>query len=125
MAKPQSVTVSAPIDTSATKTIVLCHGQSGEYLLKTLTFVPSEATTANASNKYVIAFTQGGTTIGTSLDSNTAAFEADTPQAVTLTQSAGASLEFGATDVLKIVATLTGSKDMAGTFVAAFEQVRV
>ena len=125
MSAPQSIVASASVDISATTVLGIVHGLSGEYLLKSLTFVPAAATAADGSNKYVLAFDQASTAVGTSLDSSSAAFVAGAAQAVTLTAAAAASLEFGTTDVLKITCTETGTATMAGTFFAAFEKVRV
>ena len=62
--------------------------------------------------------------MATSLDSSSAAHVAQTAQAFTLS-AAGASLEFGATDVLKITMTETGTAAMNATYVANFQKVRV
>ena len=127
MAKSQSVTVSAFIDTSATVTTGICHGQAGEYKLKSITLVPFAALAEDASNKYVIAATQGSDTVATSYDTSTSGnvLAAAVAQSMTVSTSAGSALEFGATDVLKFVATKTGTANLKVQIVCAFEQVRV
>ena len=110
---------------TATGSIGICHGQTGEYKLVGLTMVPQAALSADGSNKYVISVVQGSDTVCTSLDSSSAAHVAQTAQAFTVTAAAGDALEFGATDVLKITMTETGTAAMNATFVAAFEKVRV
>lgn len=126
MAKPQSVTVSAFIDTSATVTTGICHGQAGEYKLSSITIVPFAALAEDASNKYVIAVTQGSDTVATSYDTSTSGnvLAAAVAQSMTVSTSAGSALEFGATDVLKFVATKTGTANLKVQIVCAFEQVR-
>lgn len=122
----QSVTASVSTGAlSATGTVYLAHGQSGEWKLAGLTLVPQAATTADGSNKYVIAFTQGSDTVATSHDTSANALVAGTAQAMTITTTAGDDVEFGATDTLKIVATKTGTKTMQANFYARFEKVRV
>ena len=109
---------------TATSTVGLCHGLPGEFKLVGLTMVPQAALSADSSNKYVVSVEQGSTAVASSLDSNAAAHVAQTAQAFTLSE-AGSSLEFGATDVLKITMTETGTAAMNATFVAAFSKVRV
>ena len=127
MAKPQSVTVSAFVDTSATIETGICHGQAGEYKLSSVTMVPFAALAESGANKYVIAFQQGSDTVATSYDTSTTgnALAAQTSKAVTVSTSAGPALEFGATDVLKITATKTGTANLKVQVVCAFEAVRV
>jgi len=126
MSKPQSVTVSAFVDTSATVTTGICHGQAGEYKLSSITLVPFAALAEDASNKYVIAVTQGSDTVATSYDTSTSGnvLAAAVAQSMTVSTSAGSALEFGATDVLKFVATKTGTANLKVQIVCAFEQVR-
>ena len=109
---------------TATSSVGICHGLAGEYKLIGLTMVPQAALAADGSNKYVISVVQGSTTVAPSLDSSSAAHVAQTAQAFTLS-AAGASLEFGATDVLKITMTETGTAAMNATYVANFQKVRV
>lgn len=120
-----SVSVESGTVTAASATIGICHGQSGEWKLTGLTMVPQAALSADGSNKYVISATQGSDSVVTSLDSSSAAHVAQTAQAFTITGTAGAALEFGATDVLKITFTETGTASANCTFVAAFERCRV
>ena len=103
----------------------MAHGQAGEWKLVGLTLVPQAATTADGSNKYVIAFTQGSDTVATSLDTSASALVAGTAQAMTITATAGDDVEFGATDTLKVVATKTGTKTMSADICASFEKLRV
>ena len=129
MSKPQSVTVSAFVDTSASSTTTgLCHGQSGEYELTSLTMVPHGALAESGSAKYVIAVTQGSDTVATSYDTSASgnALEVGVKQSMTVSTTAGSALEFGATDVLKFVITKTGSPDSLKVQIfAAFSKVRV
>ena len=126
MARPQSVTVSAFVDTSATVTTGICHGQAGEYKLESITLVPFAALAEDSSNKYVIAVTQGSDTVATSYDTSDSGnvLAAAVAQSMTVTSTAGSALEFGATDVLKFVATKTGTANLKVQIVCAFEQVR-
>ena len=110
---------------SATTTVYLAHGQSGEWKLTGLALVPQAATAADGSNKYVLAFTDGSNTVATSHDTSSTALVAGTAQAMTLTTTAGSAHEFGATDTLKIVCTETGTQTMSVEIVAAFDRVRV
>lgn len=110
---------------SATTTVYLVHGQSGEWKLTGLTIVPQAATAADGSNKYVLAFTDGSNTVATSHDTSSTALVAGTAQAMTLTTTAGSAHEFGATDAVNIVCTETGTQTMSVEIVAAFERVRV
>jgi len=87
--------------------------------------VPQVLLAADGSNKYVISATQGSDSVVTSLDSSSTAHAAQVAQAFTITGTAGAALEFGATDVLKITFTETGTASANCTFVAAFERCRV
>ena len=127
MSAPQSVTVSAFVDTSATVTTGICHGQSGEYTLESITLVPFATLAEDGSNKYVIAVTQGSDTVATSYDTSASgnALAAAEAQALTVTSTAGAALEFGTTDVLKFVCTETGSANLKTNIVCAFSKVRV
>jgi len=127
MSAPQSVTVSAFVDTSATVTTGICHGQSGEYTLESITLVPFAALAEDGSNKYVIAATQGSDTVATSYDTSASGnvLAAAVSQAMTVTTTAGSALEFGATDVLKFVCTETGSANLKVQIVCAFSQARV
>ncbi len=109
---------------SATSSIGVCHGQAGEWKLVSLTLMPQAALSADGSNKYVISAVQGSTAVVSNLDSSSAAHVAQTAQAFTMS-NAGSSLEFGATDTLKITMTETGTAAMNATFIAAFEKVRV
>ena len=120
-----SVSVESGTVTAASASVGICHGQSGEYKLIGLTMIPQVALGADGSNKYVVSVVQGSDTVCTSLDSSSAAHVAQTAQAFTVTGTAGDALEFGATDVLKITFTETGTATMNATFVAAFEKVRV
>ena len=126
MAKPQSVTVSAFVDTSATVTTGICHGQAGEYKLTSITLVPFAALAEDGSNKYVIAASQGSDSVATSYDTSSSGnvLAAAVAQSMTVTGSAGKALEFGATDVLKFVCTETGTANLKVQIVCAFEQVR-
>mgnify|MGYP003654324679 CR=1 FL=1 len=110
---------------SATTTVYLAHGQPGEWSLTGITLVPQAATTADGSHKYVIAFTQGSDTVATSHDTSATALVAGTAQAMTVTTTAGAAAEFGATDAITVVCTETGTATMSAVIVAAFERVRV
>ena len=127
MANPQSVTVSAFVDTSASIDTGICHGQAGEYKLESITIVPFAALAESGSNKYVIAFQNGSDTVATSYDTSDSGnvLAAQTPKSLTVTSTAGSALEFGATDVLKITATKTGTANLKVHFVCAFSQVRV
>lgn len=127
MAKPQSVTVSAFVDTSATVTTGICHGQAGEYKLESITLVPFAALAEDGSNKYVIAVTQGSDTVATSYDTSATGnvLAAAVAQSLTVTSTAGSALEFGATDVLKFVATKTGTANLKVQIVCAFSAARV
>ena len=127
MSVQESVTVSAFVDTSATVTLGICHGQSGEYKLESITLVPFAALSEDSGNKYVIAVTQGSDTVATSYDTSSSgnALTAATSKALTVTSSAGSALEFGATDVLKFVATKTGTANLKVHIVCAFSKVRV
>ena len=126
MAKPQSITVSAFVDTSATIETGICHGQAGEYKLESITLVPFAALGEDGSNKYVIAFDQGSDSVATSYDTSATgnALAAQTSKSVTLA-SGGSAMEFGATDVLKITATKTGTANLKVHVVCAFSAVRV
>ena len=75
----------------------------------------------------MIAITQGSDTVATSYDTSSSgnALTAGTAKALTITSTAGSALEFGATDVLKFVATLTGSATLTAQVVATFSKVRV
>ena len=120
-----TVSVESGTVTAASAVIGICHGQSGEWKLVSLTMVPQVALSADGSNKYVIAVTQGSDTVCTSLDSSSAAHVARTAQSFSVTGTAGDALEFGATDILKMTFTETGTASANVTFVAAFEKVRV
>ena len=119
-----SVTVESGTVT-ATGSIGICHGRSGEWKLIALAMVPQAALSADAGNKFVISATQGSDAVVTALDSSAAAHVAQAAQSFTVTGTAGPALEFGATDVLKITFTETGTASANCTFVASFEQVRV
>jgi len=128
MSVQESITVSAFVDTSATMTTGLCHGQSGEYKLESLTLVPHGALAESGSAKYVIAASQGSDAVATSYDTSVSGnvLAAGVKQAMSVTTTAGAALEFGSTDVLKFVITKTGSPDSLKThIIAAFTKVRV
>jgi len=127
MAKSQSVTVSAFVDTSATVTTGICHGQAGEYKLESITLVPFAALAEDGSNKYVIAASQGSDAVATSYDTSTSGnvLAAAVAQSMTVSTTAGSALEFGATDVLKFVCTETGSANLKVQIVCAFSAVRV
>lgn len=127
MAKPQSITVSAFVDTSATVTTGICHGQAGEYKLESITLVPFAALAEDGSNKYVIAASQGSDAVATSYDTSASGnvLAAAVAQSMTVSTTAGAALEFGATDVLKFVCTETGTANLKVQIVCAFSAVRV
>lgn len=127
MAKPQSITVSAFVDTSATVTTGICHGQAGEYKLESITLVPFAALAEDGSNKYVIAASQGSDSVATSYDTSDSGnvLAAAVAQSMTVTSTAGSALEFGATDVLKFVCTKTGTANLKVQIVCAFSAVRV
>ena len=127
MSAQEKITVCGHVNSAATVTFGLCHGQSGEYKLEGITLVPSAAIAESGSNKFVIAITQGSDTVATSYDTSSSgnALTAGTAKALTITSTAGSALEFGATDVLKFVATLTGSAQLTAQVVATFSKVRV
>lgn len=108
----------------ATSTFYICHGQSGEWKLTSLKLVPHIATTADGSNKYVLAFTQGSDTVATSHDTAANALVAGTVVGLTLTGTAGSAAVFGETDSVKVVATETGTKTFNVDLVATFEKYR-
>lgn len=126
MSAPQVCTAAVATGAlSATTTVYLAHGQSGEWTLTGLTLLPQAATAADGSNKYVIAFTQGSDTVATSHDTSSTALVAGTAQAMTLTTTAGSAAHFGATDAITIVNTETGTQTMSVTVIASFKKVRV
>tara|TARA_R100000654_G_scaffold4706_1_gene13763 strand:+ start:1436 stop:1819 length:384 start_codon:yes stop_codon:yes gene_type:complete len=127
MSVQESVTVSCFVDTSATIDTGICHGQAGEYKLESITLVPFAALAESGSNKYVIAFSNGSDSVATSYDTSASGnvLAAQTAKAISVTGTAGAALEFGATDVLKITATKTGTANLKAHFVCAFSKVRV
>ena len=126
MAQPQSVTVCMHTGTgvAADTTFGAVHGQSGEWELSAASFVPTEATADGSSNKYTITLKQAGTAVSTALDSDAAGWAIGTAYAFTLS-AAGASLEFGASDVVQIVCDETGTATMGGNLFLTFGQVRV
>lgn len=125
MAQPQAITMSVHTgDVSAdTDSIGVVHGLSGEWKLTAASYSPTTATADDASNKYTITLKQGSTAISSALDSDAAGWSVGTAYAFTLS-AAGASLEFGAADVLKMTLDETGSATMAGNVFLTFEQVR-
>lgn len=127
MSVQESITVSAFVDTSATVTTGICHGQAGEYKLESITLVPFAALAEDGSNKYVIAVTQGSDTVATSYDTSDSGnvLAAAVAQSLTVSGTAGSALEFGATDVLKFVCTKTGTANLKVNIVCAFSKVRV
>ena len=54
--------ISAFVDEAATVTFGVCHGQSGEWKLESITMVPSAALAEDGSNKFVIALWRPRTT---------------------------------------------------------------
>ncbi len=124
MAKPQSITMAVHTgDVSAdTDSIGVVHGQSGEWKLTAASYSPTTAT-ADGSDKYTITLKQGSTSISSALDSDAAGWALGTAYAFTLS-AAGASLEFGASDVLTMTLDETGDATMAGNVFLTFEQVR-
>ena len=127
MSVQESISVAAFIDTSATIQTGICHGQAGEYTLESITLVPHAALSEDGSNKYVIAFDQGSDSVATSYDTSSSgnALAVQTAAALTVTTTAGSALEFGATDVLKITATKTGTANLKTHVVCGFKKVRV
>ena len=85
------------------------HGQAGEWKLVGVTLVPTVAVTASGSAKWVVAVTDGSSTVCTSFDTSSTALVVGTAAEFTMTGTAGTALEFGVTDSVKFVATKTGS----------------
>ena len=127
MSAQSIVSVSAFVDEAATVTFGVCHGQEGEWKLTGITLVPSAAIAEDGSNKFVIAVTQGSDTVATSYDTSASGnvLAAGVKQSLTVSTTAGDALEFGATDVLKFVATKTGTATLTSQVICTFEKVRV
>jgi len=127
MSVTERVSVTAFVDEAATVTFGLCHGQPGEWTLESIDLVPSAALAEDGSNKFVIAVTQGSDTVATSYDTSASGnvLAAAVKQSLTMTTTAGSALEFGSTDVLKFVATKTGTATLTANVIATFAKVRV
>ena len=121
------VSVSAFVDEAATVTFGVCHGQAGEWKLESITLVPSAAISEDGSNKFVIAVTQGSDTVATSYDTSASGnvLAAGVKQALTMSTTAGSAMEFGSTDVLKFVATKTGTATLTANIICTFSKARV
>jgi hypothetical protein len=85
---------------------------SGEWLLKSATFMPCATSAANATNYVTLALLQGAVGIATSLTTATVALTAGTERAFTMltTAAAMAAREFGgSTDYVKLTVTAAAS----------------
>ena len=125
MATPDLLSTSYAFSSGADATIHLCHGQSGEWKLNSITVV-SSAAVSGGSNKFTLTVTEnaGGDTVATAYASATTAVTAGTAFSLTMSE-AGKSLEFGATDSVKIVYDETGSVTSNYQVVCAWQKARV
>jgi|6_EtaG_2_1085325.scaffolds.fasta_scaffold00442_9 hypothetical protein len=111
---------------TGTTTFYMGHGRTGEWKLTGLSLVPTQAISADGSNKFVIAVTEtaGSGTVCTSFDTSSTALVAGTGVQFTMTTTAGTDAEFGPTDSIKLVCTETGTATLDAVFYAHWQKVR-
>ena len=123
---PDNITTSYSLgEKTGTTTFYMGHGRTGEWKLDGVALVPTQAITADGSNKFVIAVTQGTDTVCTSLDTSTTPLVVGTGVQFTMTTTAGADHEFGPTDTIKLVCTETGTATLDAVFYAHWQKARV
>jgi|TARA_R110000824_G_scaffold171454_3_gene349080 hypothetical protein len=123
-----TVTISLALGAAITApdTQYLMHGQSGEWKIKSASFLPTEATAASGSNLFTITLKQGSDAVTDALTSNAGSgFVANTSQAFTLASTGGAAAEFGSADELAVALAETGTAQMGGDVYVVFEKARV
>ena len=126
MSAPDLITSSYSLGSvTATTTFYMGHGRTGEWKLEGFSIMPNGPITADGSNKFVIAVTQGSDTVCTSHDTSATALVAGTGIQFTMTGTAGAAAEFGPTDSIKVVCTETGTATLDAVFYAQWRKARV
>ena len=124
MATPDLVSTSYTLgEKTGDTTFYMGHGLPGEWKLVGITLVPTQAITADGSNKFVLTASDGSTTVGT-YDTSSTALVAGTGAAFTMS-AAGTALEFGSTDSVKVECDETGSATLDAVFYCLWQKARV
>ena len=115
----------SPGEKTGDTTFYMGHGRDGEWNLVGIGVIPIQ-TCSGASNVFSIAITDGSDTVATTLLTSTTALTAGTGVQCTMTGTAGANREFGATDSVKFVCTETaGAATLEAQFICHWQKARV
>lgn len=114
----------SPGSQTSTFTRYVGHGRDGEWRLTGIGLTPSVALAEDGSNKWVVAITDGTNTVATSFDTSTSGNALVLGVGHQMTMSSDHALEFGPTDSVKFVCTLTGSATLHAQFNCQWQKVR-